>query len=194
MAKKNKKLSLRKLTTTQVVLGIACLVLIVLGFEVARLKTEVNKLDTYQLAGLITRAIDNLTQPLPQDPVTGKGYIVEAKLQFPAPSKDLGKVGYNYVPNEPGFSGYLSLVSFRDTAPYKNKFLSGALNTEQIFAMNTKYQACARGVNISFDEQKHLGQPAGNKTLTNGQTVYFYTEAECPNAELLSFAQSINSY
>lgn len=148
--------------------------------------------DPFKISYLIVRAVDDLNQPLVEDPMTGNSYIPAAKLFLPPAESNLGGVLYNYSPPLNGTAAQLNIVSKQDVRQAETPVLN-AQTTAKAFDAVPRLQACARGIAITFVPQEGQKEFA-TRQLLSGATAYFYTEPNCLNDKLLRYAERINSY
>ncbi len=153
--------------------------------------------DDFKLAYMIVSAVENLNTPLAIDPVSGKGYIPIAKLVLPPTDSSLGEVLYRYEPgNNTDMPTEIQIASKYNISRYASAVIAApSVNGDPkvIFERVPKLQACVRGVTILF-ESRDGEKAVATKLLSNGKTAHFYTENDCPNAELLNYAKQIDSY
>lgn len=166
--------------------------LVVYGVLIIRLVHQNNNRYDGRIGDLIMRAVEQLNQPLPTDAKTGQAYIHEANMTFPAIPMELGRVVYVYTPGFDGASAEIHLASLSDIRRAEGPIMN-APNSTAVFKAAPHLQACSRGVTVTFGAQTGL-HAAGSKTLSNGQTAYFYDEPDCSNQDLLNYAKQINNY
>lgn len=198
-------------------LGIALVVLLViaqLGFDVLVYRSAVQNRDNNNtIIHLVSSAVENSMLPVPVQAESGKQYIPELRLVFPATSDySLTPLQYNYqaaVDSMPAALQIRSLSSVRraETALwYANQPSSmwRTSNTEALFEAVPSLQACARGVDVFFGQHdaKVYSEAAvyqGEVKLQDGRTMYIYVEK--PNAckqssfdSLVAYVQQAQSY
>ncbi|HEX7259956.1 MAG TPA: hypothetical protein VF272_03425 [Candidatus Saccharimonadia bacterium] len=145
-----------------------------------------------RLATTIVRAGENLNRPLVIEPLSGKAYIPAAKLVLPAATDSLGEVLYRYYPPVNGSTAELYLASKSDMRSAEIPLLSSK-DVNGLFATVPTFQACGRGIHITFQPEKE-GAAVATKRLGSGTTAYFYDEPKCQNPDLLDYAKQITSY
>ena len=146
------------------------------------------------MGSLIIKADENVNRPVPEDAITGNLYIPELHLTLPAvnENKNLGTILYNsyFISSS---NSELQIASSSDVLQATGPAQNATSNVDTIFAGVPKLQACTRGIQIYFAIQQ--GQTlAYKKTLTDGRTLYFYTNPPCVDSNLLKYTEQITSY
>lgn len=162
---------------------------IVLSFLVSARPVE----DNQRLSTLILQAVDRVNHPLPIDAPSGKVYFAAAKLSLPAVPTTLGELVYTYSFSDGASIDGLHLASLSDIRMREGPITNYSHDSKAMFDQVPKLQACARGIALNFQASEDQS-PVATKQLADGRTLYFYTEPLCENAELLEYAQQIQSY
>lgn len=144
-----------------------------------------------QVAQTLLQSVNNLNQPLPTEPSTGKAYLSAQHLMLPPAPAPLGQLAYStaYADDDGIFPVHVAAKNDIDQA--SQAIISTQQDGQKAFAALPTVQACARGVGMSYAK---TDQPAVEKQLANGKTLYFYTEAQCKNPELLDYLKQVDSY
>jgi hypothetical protein len=146
--------------------------------------------DVSGVSHLIIAAVDNLHQPVPVEAATGKQYLAQFRIVFPADTKnELGPLDYSYFPPIDTAAPLLQITQHRIVKAAEAKLLSAGQghsiwqpqDPTEVFEQVPSLQACSRGVYVLFDDVdvKQYGeglQPRGTKQLADGRTLRFFTE------------------
>jgi hypothetical protein len=196
---KNSKSFAIKRVLVPSVLAILVVAAIVQSLLIAYLLYQNRILDNARISSLIQQAADGLNQPVSKDPRSGEVFISEARLTLPPVPAQLGQIVYSYSGPYANFQPFLRLARQNSISSSASQLLAGGASVEKTFSAVPKMQACTRGITVSYaDYAEQTGQPgptaAGKKVLSNGKTVYFFTEPLCPEPDLLKYAKQIDSY
>lgn len=144
------------------------------------------------LADLVLLAASQMNKPLIEDP-SGKQYVPEARLVWPANDNYAGELVYQYDPASGGLKQEVHVASKADMVMASGPLLNAGTSSKTVLAAVPKLESCARGVELDFQAQ--AGRTATDtKHLPHGQTIYFYTETECSDPTLLSYLEQVTSY
>jgi hypothetical protein len=190
MAKNNiKNCSLKNKRLAHFVVALVVVsVLVVIGIIGWFTKLTSQQSETSYLKYLITLASDNLLTDAPVDIKTGDTYFPPSGLMVPY-SDSLNDLTYTYDVTDPN-NATLS-VSKQTIAISSQMHL--AQNIKELFEKLPTYQACQRGVKISYKEIKDESNIALKHTvkLKSGKTANLHTDSQCP--ELDRFADSLKN-
>ncbi len=155
------------------------------------------------IENLVIRAVDGLLDPLPIDAQSGKGYVASVRLVLPGVPPQLTGLMYSYFPAVDSSPAELHFTTNSIMSAAKSKVLSAGVNpardvrqsTEAAFKQIPNLQACSRGVSIVIDKPLESTTDAlkdlGSKKLSDGRTVYLYSETGCAYDVINSLAQYI---
>lgn len=207
MKTKNKTLNKTWSVQKKAVVGASSLVVFgAIIFQIA-FNVQVYQLASYaasdHMADLLISAIEGLKKPVPVDAETGKMYIADAKLLWPAESSLFGQVIYSYDSEWVDETGMqFSTTAIQNVASSKLRSMQGndGDNIEAVFEQLPNLQACAgRGVQVYYQKQK-LDSPEyeyhGSVSLKDGRELHFYTESTCKEDQtvLLDYLKKAESY
>jgi len=126
----------------------------------------------------ILQAAEITKTDAPIEPKTGDIYFPEARLYLPA-SPALSKI--TYAPAADTGNGVTLSVSTKAIFHQAAVPMHNAKDNDELFQGVPKLQACQRGVKLVYsrmdDEQIELRHTI---PLSNGKTLYMYTEKLCP--------------
>jgi Tfp pilus assembly protein PilE len=161
------------------------------------------------ISSLLTNGVSQLNKPAPVDPMTGDIYFPDAHLMMP-PYPELGQVEYDYDTRSQPYVLHITTSNIISAA--QTKLLTAQATAEDYHAVNQKYvlrsvfdqvpnlQACARGIQL-FYQTVNYGSGSdyvlqASKKLTNGKTIYIYTEDGCKQdvSQIVSYVKQIQSY
>lgn len=127
---------------------------------------------------LILQAAKNVVKDAPVEAKTGDVYFPEAKLYLPQPT-DYVNLGYS-IPTDDRTSLH---VADRLVLSNRESHILAAQNVDEVFERIPKFQACSRGVFLTYGQQKpdDIFEPELKQTiqLSNGKTLYAYIEKAC---------------
>lgn len=154
------------------------------------------------MADLLISAVEGLSKPVPVDAVTGRLYIANAKLTWPADSTVYGQVIYSNDSNWADESGMqFSTTAILSAASSKLRSIQGksADSMQAVFEQLPNLQACSRGVQVynkqqNFDSSDYVYQ--GATKLKDGRELHFYTESTCKQDQtaLVAYLKKAESY
>lgn len=164
------------------------------------------------VATVIFRAIEDMYSPAPVDAKSGAIYISEAGVTLPPSS--LRNVWYAYHTDEaePFMLSFTTQQMISDgknniSDAYNNVYVDRNFSLDKdekaflaLFNELPGLQACARGVQLfdqpQTDDKKLTAQ--GSKRLSDGRTLYLYTEDSCKQKDalgsLLQLVKQIDVY
>ena len=162
------------------------------------------------LATLVSDSIRQLNKPAPVDPATGRIYIPEARLNLPAYT-GLGQIEYQYESGQYSSnntteihlttSAILNLSENKlwvDMANANNRMAWQTYNGFNFFTSVPSLQACSRGVQLFYSKQNLGGDFIfqGSHKLSNGRTLYVYSENDCKQDQsaVVALAKQAQSY
>lgn len=164
--------------------------------RVRQAERNLDVLNNFQLNSSVILAIDSLSTPAVIEPHTSQQFLPSAKLVLPAEKEEVGPVSYYGALKEPFDS--VNVSSNRSVSAAKAKYIhsQNQHNINEVLKGLPHLQACSRGVLVTLEgNQDNVGtKPEGSKKLKNGQTVYFYSESQCKDQELVEYVKGIESY
>lgn len=172
--------------------------LAIISFFVARkmqlYNTVVDQSATVSIRELIIQAARGTKKSAPIDAKTGDIYFPEAKLFLPY-SPDTALTTLTYAYDAEGKE-----LSISTTAAFNQSIipLYNAKNVAGVFDAVPKLQSCQRGIRLAHTEaefdniETELRQTV---PLSNGETLYVYTESLCPElGGLADLLKNLKSY
>lgn len=197
MAKKTKptKLNQRKV----VALALLTIIFVAIGSLTYALQITRKQLDdvsSVKIANLIVLAVENLTQPVPEDARTGERYIAAARLRLPASDQMDNLLLYHYSPALGDAQAELTLASRTALGITKSKVLGGS-NHQATFDAVPELQACSRAFRVTFAPAADNESPLTfEKKLADGRTAYVYADSGCDiNRESMTeYLRQLESY
>lgn len=145
-----------------------------------------------RISYLLAEALDNVSRPGVIDPKTNNVYLAQARLVLPPAPGSIGQVEYAYIPSSGNIQAEVQVANSSDAEMSRQAIINGQ-SLAAIYNAVPKAQACVRGISIFYQAQSGRDS-AFTKKLANGQTIYLYTEPNCPDSNFLSYVEQINSY
>lgn len=164
------------------------------------------------IISLVNNAINNVDVSAPVEAQTGQVYFPDARLMLPSPGENLSLRQIEYA-NTTSTSAPLDMQvttkSILNEA--ENNLLTAQANALgahkdtqaellAIFRQVPNLQACARGVQLFYSQQHEERSDYRlqfTKKLSNGKTLYAYTETACTSSQLpalVNYLKQIESY
>jgi hypothetical protein len=165
---------------------IALVILLVLAIGVSvkvmflqRYMDNLERADTIVLTQQIIHAAEATKLVAPVDAKTGDTYFPQAKLYLPV-AAPTAVLTYFYDSNN---TGHELSISNKIVFSQNASRLYNAHNTTEVFAAVPRLQACQRGVEIATRQLEPNKEQTLAETvkLSNGRTLYLYTEKQCPD-------------
>ncbi len=141
-------------------------------------RTTLNYASADSIRTLILQAAKNVVKDAPVEAKTGDIYFPEAKLYLPLPDSYVD-LGYRIpVDNSGGLH-----IADRLVLANREAHILSAQNVDEVFERIPKFQACSRGVFLTYNQEKpnEIYEPELKQTirLSNGKTLYAYIEKGC---------------
>lgn len=200
MSKQKTYIKNPKKYVSSILITILVLIIGIQSFYIVRSRMDLKYLNELPIKHLIIMAVDNLHQDLPIDAKTGNYYLAGPKLVLPPSTDNRTRLVYSYTPDMPegDTSAELHLSSFYNISSEKVKLFS-AQGMNDTFAVVPNLQACSRGYNLKFKQDKNdsdLGDLLSTKQLSDGRTIYIRKEKLCRenNDKILEYLNQIDSY
>jgi len=178
------------------VLVVQLVATVLLVFYVCHLQRQINQLSQTTISRLIIDAADGLNRPVERDVQTGRAYIYEQRLSFPAINDTYQRLSYAYSPSSEDSGMLLRIVDETVVGPERAKLIS-AVSNDELFAAVPKFQACIRGYELAFERPQYPpGQEILVKMLSDGRTLHVYHEELCSDGreKMIGYLQQIDSY
>lgn len=182
---------IRSLLTTFVILALVA-VTARQGIQINNLEQQSQARGNEHIAQIMLQSVNDLSQPLPTEPSTGKVFLTNQHLSLPPAPATLGRLVYSTAYTDDDGQFPVHIAAKDDIARAAQPMMSTQQDSQKVFQTLPTVQACARGVGISFTKDDKPA--AAEKKLGNGKTLYFYTESLCTNKALLEYVKQVDSY
>jgi hypothetical protein len=171
-------------------------VLVAYGVMITYLYRQNRGHNVTYFANIINRSIEAESHPAPVDAQSGMIYFSHAHLMLPEVPIKVGPLNYFYESSESGDAIQAVHISRAyDVNASSSKLLTADDgNLSHMMRYVPKAQACIRGITMSFSADSYYGRPTQTKKLTNGKTLYIYTEPSCLNQDFVNYAKKVDSY